>query len=67
VVSCQHERSDVEARNGLHITKLAKDPLREVSYIYWSTSDLAEVQTDWLKRANLSAILITRPVHIVWK
>ncbi|MCI79595.1 hypothetical protein A2U01_0100866, partial [Trifolium medium] len=43
------------------------DPLWEVSDLRRSTSDLAGVQADRLKRTNMSVLLITRPVNIVRK
>ncbi|MCI68795.1 hypothetical protein A2U01_0090056, partial [Trifolium medium] len=50
--------------NGLDITKLSHDPLWEVPDLHRSTSDPAGVQADRLKRANMSVLLITRPVNI---
>ncbi|MCI56643.1 hypothetical protein A2U01_0077894, partial [Trifolium medium] len=49
------------------ITKLPQDPLWEVPDLHRSTSDPTGVQADQLKRANISVLLITLPVNIVWK
>jgi hypothetical protein len=64
---CWDNRSRVVwmPRNGLDITKLAKDHLRKVPDLDRSTSHPTRVQADRLKRRNMPVLFITCPIHIV--